>query len=120
MKYLKKKEIEKVVSIPNHKTLINIRDKYLLMLAELEKKLNSNSITSRKAYQELSSLIRNFIYESTNIKVQNYTLKEIGTLNMPILYELVAEYYDPEFAKISKGNITSSINKAKVVIEKWN
>ena len=120
MRYLKKKEIKKDVIIPNHNELMNIKNKYLLKLDELEKKLKANGITSRRAYQELSSLIRNFIYEATNIKVTNYTLKEIGTLNMPVLYELVAEYYDPEFAVISKGNITASIDKTKVVIEKWN
>lgn len=120
IRYIKKKEIQKNVIIPNYKDLISIKKKYLLKLQELSNNLNSNNITSRKAYQSLSNIIRNFIYEVTNIKVQNYTLKEIKMVNIPILYELVSEYYDPEFAKISKGNISSSINKTRMVIEKWN
>lgn len=120
IKFIKKKEIQKNIIIPTYKDLITIKEKYLLKLQELANNLNSDNITNRKAYQNLSNLIRNFIYETTNIKVQNYTLKEIKTINIPILYELVNEYYDPEFAKISKGNISSSIEKTRMVIEKWN
>lgn len=120
IKYIKKKEIQKNVIIPNHKDLLSIKKKYLLKIQKLTNDINSNSITNRKAYQNLSSLIRNFIYEATNIKVQNYTLKEIKMIGIPILYELVNEYYNPEFAKISKGNISSSIEKTRMVIEKWN
>lgn len=118
-KHNSKKEIKPNIIIPAYKDLISIKKNYLLKLKELTNNLNSNNISSRKAYQHLSSLIRNFIYETTNIKVQNYTLKEIEMIGIPILYELVNEYYDPEFAKISKGNISSSINKTRMVIEKW-
>ena len=119
-KYLKKKEIQEKLIIPNPKDLLIIKRKYLAKINELLNNFHNKKITNRKAYQELSSLIRNFIYEATNIKVQNYTLKEISLLNMPILYQLVSEYYDPEFSKISKGNIIISIDKTRMVIEKWN
>ena len=80
---------------------------------------NNKVITERVAFQRLSSLIRNFIHETTNIKVQNYTLKEIKLVNMPVLYELVSEYYDPEFAVASDGNFIKSYNKTRMVIERW-
>lgn len=119
-KLTKKKERKKQIVIPNHKDLMEIKKRYLFKIQELENNFNNKKITNRKAYQELSNIIRNFIFEATNIKVQNYTLKEIEKINMPILYELVSEYYDPEFSIISVGNIISSINKTKTVIEKWN
>ena len=119
-KLTKKKEIKKQIVIPNHTDLMEIKKRYLFKIQELENNFNNKKITNRKAYQELSNIIRNFIFEATNIKVQNYTLKEIEKINMPILYELVSEYYDPEFSIISVGNIISSINKTKTVIEKWN
>lgn len=121
MKYFKKKNnIKNEIIIPKQKDLILIKKDYLIKLDNLINELNENKISNRKAYQNLSSLIRNFIYEVTNIKVQNYTLTDIKKINMPILYELVSDYYDPEFAKISKGNIKVSINKTKMVIERWN
>ncbi len=120
IKEKRKKEIPTHIIIPNNKDITNIKKKYLKELQELNNNLQSNTITNRKAYQKLSNIIRNFIYEVTNIKTQNYTLKEIKKINIPILYELVNEYYNPEFAKISKGNITISIEKTRMVIEKWN
>ena len=39
---------------------------------------------------------------------------------MPILYELVEEYYVPEFSEKSIGNIKLSIEKTRKVIEKWS
>ena len=120
IKYLKKKEGQKKIIIPNQKDLMTIKKNYLLKIQKLSNDFNEKKISSRQAYQSLSNIIRNFIYETTNIKVQNYTLKDIEMINMPILYELVNDYYDPEFSKISKGNITDSIEKTRMVIEKWN
>ncbi len=119
-KYMKKKELQKELAIPSHKDLLVIKRKYLAKIDELINNFNSKKLSSRKAYQELSSIIRNFIFEVTNIQVQNYTLKDIASINMPVLYQLVSEYYSPEFARISKGNIALSISKTRMVIEKWN
>ena len=83
-------------------------------------KYENNNISIREAYQKLSSTIRYFVYEVTNIKVQNYTLQDIKKLDMPILYELVEEYYVPEFSEKSIGNIKLSIEKTRKVIEKWS
>ncbi len=116
----KKKDIKKTIVIPSHKDLAVIKKDYLLKIQKLLDDFNNNKISNRLAYQSLSRLIRNFIYEATNIKVQYYTLQDIAKVNMPVLYELVSEYYDPEFSKISKGNIVSSIEKTRKVIEKWN
>lgn len=98
----------------------SIKQKYIEQLNKLEEKINKNEISTRDAYKELSSIIRFFVYELTGIQVQNYALKEIKELNMPILYELIKEYYTPEFARKYLGDIKSSIGKTRKVIEKWN
>ena len=117
-----KKEIVKIedVKIVEPKNIKSIQNKYLKRLDNLRKKLELNRITTRVAYQGLSTLIRYFIYEVTDIKVQNYTLSEIETLNMPFLTELIQEYYAPEFAKQSIGDIKQAIEKTRKVVEKWN
>ena len=102
------------------KDINSVKYKYLSKLNDLELNLNDKKITSRKAYQELSVLIRLFVYELTGLEVQSCTLKDIKKLNIPVLYELIKEYYDPEFSKISKGNIKASIEKTKEVISRWN
>lgn len=97
----------------------DIKNRYLQEINNLLLLVNENKITNRSAYQKLSKLIRNFVYEVTGLKVQYYTLSEIKTLRIPILSTLVEEYYHPEFAKESTSDITSSITKTREVVVKW-
>ena len=113
------KQVPPVVVKPEPKNVLTIIEKYLNQINELKQNVDSKLITNRKAYQRLSVIIRNFIYETTSIKVQNYSLEEIKQAKMTVLTKLVAEYYAPEFSKDIEGNISSSIKKTKEVIEKW-
>ena len=61
-----------------------------------------------------------FVYEVTKINVQKLTLKEIKKYKLPILTELVEEYYVPEFAKEEPNSIEKSLEKTRKAIEKWN
>lgn len=121
---IKEKRIEPIEDIEikkvPQKTLRHMKNKYLKKLEVIEKKVENEKITIRTAYHGLSIIIRYFVYEVTNVKVQNYTLKDIEKLNLPSLTELIQEYYPPEFAEKSLGNIKSSIEKTRKVIEKWN
>ncbi len=114
----KPKKVKKI-SIVKPININDIKNKYLLEIDNLLTSVNENKISLRHSYQQLSKLIRNFIYEVTGLKVQNYTLSDIKTINMPILSTLVEEYYHPEFAKDSKGDIIASITKTREVIAKW-
>lgn len=96
-----------------------IKERYLKEIDLLKTQLQNNEISSRKAYQRLSVIIRKFIFEMTSLKVQNYTLEEIRQIKMPVLIDLVGEYYDPEFSVNEKGNIESSIEKTREVISRW-
>lgn len=108
------------IKTPPAFTRAQIRQKYLEKMNTLETSYQSGNITSRKAYQSLSSIIRNFVFEMTKIHVQNYTLAEIKTLNMPALSKLVEEYYEPEFARESNGEMLASLEKTRSVIASWN
>lgn len=119
-KNVKDTKEEIIVKKAEEKDLNTIKNKYIKKIENLEEKLNNKKISIRGAYQDLSSIIRYFVYEVTNIKVQNYTLREIERLKMPELSDLIKEYYVPEFAKHSLGNIKESISKTRKVIEKWN
>lgn len=120
-KYIKiPKKKQSVYNYYVTKDIYTIKYEYLNKLNMLESELDGGMITSRKAYQELSMTIRLFVYELTGVEVQSYTLKEIKKLNIPVLYELIKEYYDPEFSKLSKGNIKLSIDKTRGVIQRWN
>ncbi len=122
-KHIPKKAKKKPTTIPtmtDKKTNIQeIKTNYLKQLQTLSENYQNHKITNKTAYQKLSKIIRNFIFETTNKQVQNYTLSEIKNVNIPILYKLVSEYYEPEFSKNTEGNILESIDKTRKVIEKW-
>ena len=124
--HLKKKKIIeekneiKVIPEKNIKNITVIKGKYLNQLDSIEYKYTNQMIELRTAYQLISEAIRLFVFEITDITTQNYSLAEIKKLNMPNLYELIKEYYEPEFASKSVGDFSSSINKARRVIKEWN
>ena len=70
--------------------------------------------------QELSKITRHYIYETTGVKVHNYTLDEIRSANMTGLYNVVSDCYAPEFSIDKNGDIFNSIAKARKVVEGWN
>ena len=104
----------------NIKNIPVIKNKYLNQLDLIENKYINNKIELRKAYQMISEAIRLFVFEITDITTQNYSLTEIKKLNIPNIYELIKEYYEPEFASKSIGDFNGSINKARRVINEWN
>ena len=69
---------------------------------------------------DINSAKQKYTGHATGIKVQNYTLSEIKTLNIPKLYYLVDECYEPEFSEDNKGNIVETCEKARQVIVEWN
>ena len=118
----KKSEEKNVKEIPekNIKNVPVIKSKYLKQLNEIEEKYKTQNIDLRTAYQSISESIRLFVFEITDITTQNYSLAEIKKLNMPKLYDLIEEYYEPEFASKSVGDFESAINKARRVVNEWN
>ena len=115
-----KKEVVPEIKVVKGRDVKKIKIKYIKKLGILYGQIQKNEVSIRKAYQRLSKIIRYFVFEVTEIKVQNYTLDEIQKLNMPQLYELILEYYKPEFARNSVGAIKESVLKTREVIKEWN
>ncbi|MBQ2803716.1 MAG: hypothetical protein IJF07_07445 [Lachnospiraceae bacterium] len=103
----------------NIKNIYAIKTKHKKFLLDIEQKYLEKQISDKVAYQELSAVMRFFVYEMTGMKAQNFTLQEIQKANMPKLYELVAEYYVPEFATEHNNNIQDSLDRARKVIDQW-
>lgn len=97
-----------------------IKRKYVGLLFGLEKRCREGKVSNRRAFQELSTIARRYVYETTGVKVHNYTLDEIRTINAGGLYSVVNDCYAPEFSIDKNGNIYTSIAKARKVIEEWN
>lgn len=93
--------------------------KYIAELDRIYAQFRGGGLGIREAYQQMSMCIRKFVHSVTGIKVQNYTLTDIQRLNMPVLYALVSEYYAPEFARKSEGDVINSLVKTRSMIERW-
>ncbi len=115
----KKKKIPVQKKLPPQ-SITALKEKYIHVLTDIEKKRTEEQITDRQAFQAVSKVVRDFAYATTGIKVQNYTLMEIHAANMPKLYELISCCYIPEFAVEANGNVYEVINKARMVISEWN
>ena len=96
-----------------------IRMEYVAKLNNLITKVNNNSISTRKAYNELSVIIREFIYRTTRVNLLKYSLNDFRKLNNKTLLELINEYYEPEFSYEGSGDILASIEKTRKVIVEW-
>ena len=104
---------------PSPKTLMQIKQTYMGEMNRIEGELRSGRITIRKAYNDMSKCIRNFVFEATGIPVDKYTLAEIKKVNIPALTQLVSEYYEPEFARFTYADINQSIYKTRKVLDLW-
>lgn len=100
--------------------ILQIKEEYISQLIKIQEGYDNGQIALRDAYQRISACIREFVFKVTDIEVHNCTLTDIKRLNMPVLAELVEEYYRPEFEKESLGDVKNSIEKTKRAIERWN
>lgn len=118
-RYLQKKNTAPIKVKIRPVDIEKVRQKYISELDAIYDDFMQGRGDIRKAYQSMSTCIRRFVHEVTGIKVQNCTLTDIGTLGMPLLYNLVQEYYAPEFAQRSEGDVINSLNKTRSLIERW-
>lgn len=94
-----------------------IKKKYLMRLDELSRRVDKNN--PRSNYQELSLLMRSFVSDITGIKVTKFTLYEIDRQKFPILYDMIEEFYPPEFSREGFGDPMLAIEKVRRGIETW-
>ena len=116
---VKKPDVKKIQQ-KDIKNIPVIKSKYIKKLNGIESKFKDKKIDLRKAYQEISETVRLFVFEVTDITTQNFSLSEIKKANIPGLYELIEEYYEPEFAEKSVGDFDDAINKARRIVSEWN
>lgn len=124
IKYRLSKKPKKRIKVKKEvsgEALAKAKAKYSKALNRLRKKYHEKNMKDRKAYEQLSRVIRRFAYEVTGINVTNYTLEEIRPLNMEQLTMLVELCYPPEFGPQEDGyNFEHSIDMAEMVVQRWN
>lgn len=119
VKYVNNKPKKPVIVRPTV-DIYQVKMKYITNLDKVKYDFDNGNTSIRETYQLMSGIIREFIESATGINVSSYSLQDIRTLNMPVLETLVSEYYAPEFARESKGDVLTSYDKTRKAIELWN
>ena len=117
-KEAKKKEVEKEVFVKPD--LAKLKTQYLALLDKIEAQYNQDTTKIRPAYEGMSKVVREFVYKATGTEVDKFTLAEISNTEFKELTMLVGEYYQPEFDKISEGDVRSSLEKSRRLVAEWN
>ncbi len=119
MKRKEKKEVveEKVFVKPDMEKL---KTEYLALLDGIEAKFNEDTTKIRPAYEGMSRVVRDFVYRATGTEVDKFALYEICQTEYKDLADLVGEYYQPEFDKISEGDVRDALQKSRRLVSEWN
>lgn len=119
-KYVLDKFLKVFKKVYDDKKVPSLKTKYLRKLEKLLIDVKNGRIEIRDGYLKLSNIIRDFIEKVTGINVSTMSKIEVEKIELKPLNMLMDEYYPPEFAKYSKGDIVNSINRTMEVIRKWN
>ena len=100
--------------------LAKLKAEYIDKLNKIEIRYNEDTTKIRPAYEGMSKVVREFVYKATGTEVDKFTLAEISRTEFAGLAKLVGEYYQPEFDKISEGDVKASLEKTRRLVAEWN
>lgn len=109
-----------VTQIFKPKTLADAQREYLAKIAYVEQQHKEGKMDVRTVHQELSAIVRMFVYDVTGVQAQNFSLNELKAYNINPISKLIEEFYAPEFAERTDKQTEDSIRDAREVIYKWN
>ncbi|WP_034450299.1 hypothetical protein [Butyrivibrio sp. AE2032] len=122
LKDIKRKEKEVIEEKPVFvkPDMPKLKAEYLALLDGIEARFNQDTTKIRPAYEDMSRVVREFVYKATGTEVDKFTLFEISRTDFGDLAKLVGEYYQPEFDQISEGDVRASLEKSRRLVSEWN
>ena len=100
--------------------MTKLKAEYLSLLDGIEAKFNADPTKIRPAYEGMSRVVRDFVFRATGTEVDKFALYEICQTEYKDLASLVGEYYQPEFDKISEGDVRDALAKSRRLVTEWN
>ena len=100
--------------------MTKLKTEYLSLLDGIEAKFNEDPTKIRPAYEGMSRVVRDFVFRATGTEVDKFALYEICQTEYRDLASLVGEYYQPEFDKISEGDVRDALQKSRRLVSEWN
>ncbi|MGO1973253.1 MAG: hypothetical protein ACTH2Q_09880 [Propionibacteriaceae bacterium] len=129
------------VEAPAQRPAVDQRSRALSELAELWRRWEAGSLSTRHAHQEISTVVRSYVATAGQPGVETMTLAELRaaserTPRLTAVADLVEELYPPEFAAgddatgpaahpaltttVLRGDPTRAFGRAAEVIRGWS
>lgn len=96
-----------------------LKQKYLALIDDVEKKYASHEYTKRASHQALSMLLRFFVYEAQNHRVDVMTLADLRKTKYQTLAKAIEGLYIPEFRRHEQGDVAAAVSSAREVVSTW-
>lgn len=96
-----------------------LKQKYLALIDDVEKKYASHEYTKRLAHQSLSTLLRFFVYEAQNHRVDVMTLSDLRKTRYLTLAKAIEGLYIPEFRRHEQGDVAAAASSAREMVSSW-
>lgn len=97
-----------------------LREKYEVLISEVEAAHRSGALSARAAHQRLSLLLRLFAYESSGIRAPHMTLAELREARNSPLSDAVAKLYPGEFEATPRGTVQDAAEVARRLVHTWS
>lgn len=116
----RRKQVKKLSNLrklePHVVDMNMLREKYLRLIDEVDKKYNAGKLKSSVAHQELSMLVRLFYCEAMGFHAEVMTLSDLKRTNYTKLAKLINQYYPDEFDTLENGAVQQSIEHARDLV----
>lgn len=86
---------------------------------EVQRQVLTGALDPRSANEELSSIVRGYVAELTGIPADHMTLDEIRAAGLAGTTSAVEQFYPAIFAVESDSNVTTSVVRARRVLNGW-
>lgn len=122
----KKKKLQEVQPLPDSLSMVEklslIKNKYAEQVQTIQADYDSEKISTRKAFQSLSVVLRDFSHEYSQTGAYSMTLADLEINNSPmILQERIRAIYPVAFQKAeSEADVHLAVRDTLEVIQRWH
>lgn len=114
------KSLETLEILPEGAEFARLKAKYLKLIDDQAALYRAGKISVRQLQQELSRLVRMFVYEARHFPAPRLTLSDLMLATYPLLTKLIARLYPGEFAPTNSWDGEAAIESAKGYIRQWS
>ncbi len=100
--------------------LTDLKQKYQQLIDEIEQNHAAGKLSSRKAHQKLSHVLRMFVVEINGHRVDTLTLRDLEKTRYKTLAAAIKQFYIPEFTAVEQGSVTEAAALARKTVAAWN